>query len=68
MWGTKEFGKKFKIFLKKGLTKGFVFDILIKLAREGVRKAPERGSGPNLENDTEKRNAQEERQRRFRRV
>ena len=39
------------------------FGILSKLARERVRKEPERGSGPNLENDTEERNAQEERSR-----
>ena len=39
------------------------FGILSKLARERVRKEPERGSGPNLENDPEERNAQEERSR-----
>ncbi|MCR5370552.1 MAG: hypothetical protein K6E83_07575, partial [Clostridium sp.] len=41
------------------MTGGSFFDILTKLAREGVKKAPERSGGPNLENDTEERNAQE---------
>ena len=39
------------------------FGILSKLARERVRKEPERGSGPNLENDTEERETRKEERR-----
>ena len=47
--------------MKKRLTGEKKFVILYKLAHEGVRKGRRGGSGPNLENDTETRNAQEER-------
>ena len=45
--------------MKKRLTEGFKSVILYKLSARAAERKPERSSGPNLENDTEKRNAQE---------